>query len=140
MFSRDNKDSCGSVWYPHRSVRIHSAVRVSSALVRRKLYDSHLQERSESVEEPAMTVDLLLILLLHTEDSDDLRGHDPLVRMFVVQVRVEREGRCILEQMRSDWFTIDNISHVTAGLVGAKKSQTVEDARMYFPATVGDNA
>ena len=85
-----------------------------------------------------MTVDLFLILLLHTED--DLRGHDALVRVFEVQVRIEREGRCILEQMRSDWFMVDNISHVTAGLVDAKKSQTVEDARMYFPATVGDNA
>ena len=99
---------------------------------------THLQERPESVEEPAMTVDLFLILLLHTED--DLRGHDPLVRIFEVQVRVEREGCCILEQMRSDWFMVDNISHVTTGLVDAKKSQTVEDARVYFPATVGDDA
>ena len=42
--------------------------------------------------------------------------------------------------MCSDWFMVDNISHVTAGLVHAKKSQTVKDARVYFPATVGDDA
>ena len=85
-----------------------------------------------------MTVDLLLILLLHTED--DLRGHDTLVRIFEVQVRVDREGRCILEQVSSDWLVVDDISHVTTRLIHAKKGQTVEDAWVYFPATVGDDA
>jgi hypothetical protein len=115
-------------------------VHVSSVVVQRSVTAAipYLQEGSESIEEPAMTVDLLLILLLHTED--DLRGHDALVRIFEVQVGVEREGCCILEQVCSDWFMVDNISHVTAGLVNAKKSQTVEDAWMHFPATVGDNA
>lgn len=85
-----------------------------------------------------MTVDLLLVLLLHTEY--DLRGHDALVRIFEVQVRVEREGRRILEQVCGDWLMVDSISHVPARLIHAEKGQTVEDARVYFPATVGDDA
>ncbi len=49
----------------------------------------YLQQRSKGVEEPAVTVDLLLILLLHTED--DLRRYDALVGIFEVQIRVDRE-------------------------------------------------
>ena len=98
----------------------------------------YLQETSKSVEEPAVTVDLLLILLLHTKD--DLRGHDTLVRIFEVQVRVEREGCRVLEQMCSDRLMVDSISHVTTRLIHAKKSQTVEDAWVDFPATVSDDA
>jgi hypothetical protein len=85
-----------------------------------------------------MTVDLLLVLLLHTEY--DLRGHDALVGILEVQVRVEPEGRRILEQVCSDWLMVDSISHVPARLVHAKKGQTVEDARVYLPTTVRDDA
>ena len=85
-----------------------------------------------------MTVDLLLILLFHTKY--DLRGHDTLVRIFEVQVRVERKGCRILEQMCCDWLVVDGISHVAARLIHAKEGQTVEDARVYFPAAVGNDA
>ena len=81
-----------------------------------------------------MTVDLLLIFLLHTED--DLRGDDTLVRISEVQVRVDRERCRILEH----WLMVDNISHVTTRLIHAKKGQTVQDAWVYFSATVGDDA
>ena len=84
-----------------------------------------------------MTVDLLLILLLHTKD--DLRGHDALVRIFEVQVGVESEGCRILEQMCSYWLVVDGVSHVAARLIYAKEGQTVEDARVYFPAAVSDD-
>ena len=85
-----------------------------------------------------MTVDLLLILLLHT--GDDLRGDDTLVRISEVQVRVDREGCRILEHVCSDWLMVDSISHVTTRLTHLKKGQTVEDAWVYFSASVGDDA
>ena len=85
-----------------------------------------------------MAVDLLLILLLQKED--DLRGHDTLVRISEVQVRVDRERCRTLEHVCSDWLMVDNISHVTTRLIHPKKGQTVEDAWVYFSATVGDNA
>ena len=85
-----------------------------------------------------MTVDLLLILLLHTEDY--LRGNDTLVRISEVQVRVDRKGCRILEHVWSDWLMVDSISHVTTKLIHPKKGQTVQDAWVYFSATVGDDA
>ena len=139
-FSRDSKCSCDSVWYPRRGGRIHSAVRVyciQGGKTTGLSFYSYLQQRSKSIEEPAMTVDLLLILLLHTKD--DLRRHDTLVRIFEVQVGVESEGCRILEQMCGYWLVVDGISHVAAGLIYAKEGQTVEDAWVYFPAAIGDD-
>ena len=85
-----------------------------------------------------MTVDLRLILLLHTEGY--LRGDDTLVGISEVQVRVDRKGCRKLEHVCSDWLMVDSISHVTTRLIHAKKGQTVEGAWVYFSATVGDDA
>jgi hypothetical protein len=72
--------------YPRFSALVHEQHRY------RKPY---LQEWTKRIEEPPVAVDLLLIPLLHTED--DLRGHDALVGIFKVQVRVDCKRRRVLE-------------------------------------------
>jgi len=65
-----------------------------------------------------MTIDLLLVLLLHTKDY--LCGHDALVRVFEMEVRVECEGGGVFEKMGCDFFFVDFIFHVVTWLINAQ--------------------
>ena len=56
---------------------------------------AYLQERTKSVEEPPVAIDLLLISFLHTEN--DLRRHNALVRILEVQIGVNCKRRRVLE-------------------------------------------
>lgn len=56
-----------------------------------------------------MAVDLFGVLLLQTED--DLRGDDALVRVSEAELRVEREGRRVLEEVRGDVLLFHSALH-----------------------------
>lgn len=85
-----------------------------------------------------MTINLLLVLLLHTEQ--DLGRNDAFVRVFELDVGIQSETRGIFEEMRRYGFVIYHVLHVVARLVHAKKSQDIQYPRMHFLATVGHNA
>lgn len=70
-----------------------------------------------------MTVDFLLILLLHAKQ--DLGWDDAFVRVLELYVRVQGKARGILKQMGGDGFVVDHIFHVVSGLVYAKKGENV---------------
>lgn len=85
-----------------------------------------------------MAVNLLLIPFLYAEY--DLRRHDAFVRIFEMQIRIETEGRRVLKQVRRYFLVVHEVLHVIAGLINAKKSETVENSGMDFLATIGDDA
>ena len=85
-----------------------------------------------------MAINLPLIPLLQTENN--LRRHDPLIRVLKVHVRVEAEGGGVLEEVRGDGNVVDGVHHVLAGLVDAEEGEAVEDAGVDFFAPVGDDA
>ena len=78
-------------------------------------YNVRLQERTKRVEGPAMTVDLLLVLFLHTEDN--LRGHDALVRILELEIFVQPKSRRVFEEVSCDGLVVDHILHVVSRLV-----------------------
>lgn len=85
-----------------------------------------------------MAIDLLLILLFHTEYN--LGRDDSLIRVAEVEVRVERERRGVLEDVCGDWFVVDHILHVATWLVDTEEGEAIEDARMHLFASIGDDA
>lgn len=85
-----------------------------------------------------MTVDLLLILLLHTEDY--LRGHNSLIRVHESEVGVEAERGGILEEVSGDWFIVHCVLHVVTGLIHSQQCETVKNARVDFFTTIRDDA
>lgn len=98
----------------------------------------YLQHRSKRIKKPPVAVNLLLILLFHTEYN--LRRHDSLVRVAEVEVRVERERRGVLEDVGGDRPVVDHVFHVATGLVDAEESEAIEDAGMHLFAPVGNDA
>jgi hypothetical protein len=85
-----------------------------------------------------MTINLLLVFLLQAED--DLTGHNTLVRVLEMQVRVDRERSGVLEKMSRDFLVINHVLHMVSGLIDAQEGETVEDTRVDFLAAVGDDA
>ena len=85
-----------------------------------------------------MTVDLFLVLLLHTED--DLSRHDPLIRVHESKIGIEAECSGVLEEVSSDRFIVHCILHVVAGLIHSQQCKTIKDTRVDFFATICDNA
>lgn len=86
-----------------------------------------------------MTVNLFLVPFLHAEN--DLRGYNvALVGILEVQIRVNCKRRRVLKYVCGNRLVVNNVTHVPTRLIHAKKGQTVEDAWVYFPATVGDDA
>ena len=85
-----------------------------------------------------MTVNLLLVLLLHTED--DLRRDNPLVRVHESKVGIEAERCGVLEKVSGDRFIVHCVLHVVTGLIHSQQCKAVKDARVDFLATIRDNA
>ena len=77
--------------------------------------DVRLKHSPKGVEEPAMRVDLLLVLFLHTEDN--LRGHDALVRILELEIFVQPKSRRVFEEVSCDGLVVDHILHVVSRLV-----------------------
>ena len=99
---------------------------------------TYLQERTESVEEPPVAIDLLLISFLHAENN--LRRHDALVGILEVQIGVNSKRRRVLEQVSGNRLVVNNVSHVPTRLIHAKKRQAIENAWVYLPTTIGNDA
>lgn len=85
-----------------------------------------------------MTVNLLLIFLLHAEY--DLGWDDAFIRILEVQIWVQAKRRGVFEQMGGDFFVINEVLHVRPRLIHSQKSETVEDTRMNFLSPVSDDA
>lgn len=85
-----------------------------------------------------MAVNLLLILLLHTEY--DLRRYDSLIRVAEVKVRVYRERGSVFEDVRGDCFIVDHVFHVATWLVDAEEGEAVENTGMHLFASIRDYA
>jgi hypothetical protein len=65
---------------------------------------TYLQKRGEGVKKPAMTINLLLVLLFQTEY--DLRWNRALVGILKVQIWIQCERCSIFKQMRSNWHRL----------------------------------
>jgi len=64
-----------------------------------------------------MTVNLLLVFLLHTKYY--LRGYNSLVRIFEVEVRVKCERGSVFEKVGRYFFFVNLVFHVVTWLVDA---------------------
>ena len=64
-----------------------------------------------------MTIDLLLVFLLHAKDY--LCGYDALIRIFEVEVGVKCERSGVFEKMGRYLFFVDFVFHVVSWLVDA---------------------
>ena len=84
-----------------------------------------------------MVIDLLLIFLFDAEN--DLRRHYPLVGVPKVQIRIQPKRRRIFEQVGDDLFVVDQVLHVSTGLVDAEQGQAVKNAWVDFLTTVCDD-
>lgn len=82
-----------------------------------------------------MTINLLLVLLLHAED--DLRRQHLLIWKPQFQIRVQPKCRGVLEEMRLHLLLVDPAFHVTTFLVYAEEGEDVEHARVDLLAAVG---
>jgi hypothetical protein len=131
--------SCVLVWYPRQEAHIHSAAVCQHAFPALTSYrTTYLQERTESVEEPPVAVDLLLISFLHAEN--DLRGHNAFVGILEVQIGVNCKGSRVLEQVCGNRLVVNNVQYVPTRLIHAKKRQAIKNAWVYLPTTIGNDA
>lgn len=64
-----------------------------------------------------MTIDLLLILLLHTKNN--LRRHNPLIGKLEMQIRVYRKRSGIFEYVCRDLFFVHHVFHMSTSLIYA---------------------
>ncbi len=101
--------------------------------------DAHvrIEGLAEGVEEPAVRVELLLVLLLEAEDH--LAGDDALLGALELEVRVERDLGGVLVHMRLDGLLVDVVL-CDAVLVHAHGSERVERTGVDLLAPVRDNA
>ena len=83
-----------------------------------RVEQTHIKLSTDGIEKPSVRIDLLLVLLLHTED--DLCRHNTLVRVSELEVLVQPERRGILEEMSSDWLVVYHVLHMIARLVYPK--------------------
>jgi hypothetical protein len=95
----------------------------------------HLQHWGKGVEEPSVTVDLLLILFLETEDY--LGRYYTLVWILEVQIGINCKRGGILEQMCRNFLSVDTPLHMVSWLINAQKSQTVKYPAMYLLPPIG---
>lgn len=65
-----------------------------------------------------MTINLLLVFLLHTKDY--LCRHDAFVGIFEVEVRVKCERGGVFEKMGRYFFFVNFVFHVVSRLVDAQ--------------------
>ena len=98
---------------------------------------THLQHRREGIEEPPVTIYLLLVLFLHAKNY--LCRHNAFVRVFKVQIGIQREGSGIFKKMSSDLFVIDHIFHMITGLVNTQKCKAIKHTRMNFLTAIGND-
>lgn len=98
--------------------------------------DIRVERLAEGVKEPAVRVELLLVLLLEAEDH--LAGHDALLGALELQVRVERDLRRVLVHVRLDGLLVDVVL-CDAVLVHAHGGEGVEGARVNLFAPVRDD-
>ena len=113
-----------------------------------------LENRSKGIEEPAMRVDLLLILLFETEDNlhryDSLLGALDLIRLgerdfffsrFKIRLEYEireRTLRGVLVYMRGNRFAVDDVGS-DAVLICAYGRNGAQGARVDLLAPVADD-
>ncbi|RCI08911.1 hypothetical protein L249_4922, partial [Ophiocordyceps polyrhachis-furcata BCC 54312] len=98
--------------------------------------DVGVERLAEGVEEPAVRVELALVLLLETED--DLTRHDALLCAFEAQVGVERHLRRILVHVRLHSPVVDVVLG-DAVLIDAHGGQGVQRASVDLVSSVRDD-
>lgn len=98
----------------------------------------HLQDGRKCIEEPPVTIELLLILLFHAKYN--LRGDDAFVRVSELNVRIQSKRCGVFEQVCSNFFAIDCVLHMITGLIHAEKRQAIENSRMNFLASISYDA
>lgn len=101
--------------------------------------DAHIrvQGLSERVETPTMRVELLVVLLLETEDH--LARDDALLCALELEVGVERDLGGILVHMCLDGSLVDVVLG-DAVLVHAHRRQGIQRSRVDVPTPIGDDA
>lgn len=85
-----------------------------------------------------MTVNFLLIFLLHAED--DLGWDDAFIRILEVQIWVQAKRSGVFEQMGGDFFVVNKVLHVRPRLIHSQESETVEDTRVDFLSPISNDA
>lgn len=84
-----------------------------------------------------MRVDFLGVLLLETEQQLD--RHDTSLSSLELEVRIQRHLSGVLVEMCLHLFSVDGLLGNTI-LVDTHCSQTVEDSRVNFGSTIGDDS
>ncbi|KAH0358001.1 chitin synthase, class II, partial [Aureobasidium melanogenum] len=99
--------------------------------------DIGLQGLSEGVEEPAMTVEFLCVLLFHAEDH--LAWHNSFFGSFELKIGIERYLCGILVDVTSDFTLVHRILCDTI-LVHSHGSKSIQSSRMNLFASIGNDA
>lgn len=85
------------------------------------------------------TTPLASVSELSNEQGYYAPSHDALVGVSEVQIRVKRKGCGVLEEMGCNFFVVDHVFHMISRLVDAKESQAVQDTRVDFLSTIGND-
>jgi hypothetical protein len=117
--------------------------------------DIRYQKRTESIKEPPVGVDLLLVSLL--EEENDLRRDNAFIRVSIplsilqdtevgiignpleVQIGVQPKRRCVLKHVGRNGLAVHLVLHIFA-LIHTQRCETIEYSGMDLLSTIRDDA